>query len=70
MDIGDKVRVIKGNLLGKIGIIQFCQPMKGPVNVTENPSGLEKVPYKKHFIIKTKDGTSFPASEDQLELAK
>ena len=70
MDIGDKVKLVRGNPLGKIGIIKYVQPMKGPVNVTEDPRGLEKAMYKKHFLCQADDGTEFYGIEDDLELVE
>jgi len=70
MDIGDKVRLVKGNPFGKIGIIKLMLPMKGPVNLTYNPTGLKDTPWGKHFEIEADDGTMFSAAEDALELVE
>ena len=68
MDIGDRVKLVKGNPFGKIGIIKFVMPMTGPVNLTYDPKGLNNAPVVKHFEIEADDGTTFSAAEDQLEL--
>ena len=68
MDVGDKVKLIKGNPFGKIGIIKDVQFIAGPADVTEDPEGLKKAPYKKHFLCKADDGTEFYGTEDSLEL--
>ncbi len=70
MDIGDKVKLVKGNPFGKIGIIKHMLPMKGPVNVTYDPTGLEDAQTVKHFEIEANDGTIFPGTEDDLELVE
>lgn len=70
MDIGDKVKLVKGNPFGKIGIIKFMAPMVGPVNLTFNPTGLKDGQPMKHFVIKADDGTEFSAPESDLELVE
>ena len=70
MDIGDKVKLIKGNPFGKIGIIKQVQFMAGPVNVTVDPEGLKKAPHKKHFLCEADDGTEFYGTDDSLESIK
>ncbi len=68
MDIGDKVKMVKGNPFGKVGIIKFKLPMTGPVDVTNKPKGLdEEMPFM-HFEVEAEDVTTFSAAEDQLEL--
>lgn len=68
MDIGDKVKMVKGNPFGKVGIIKFKLPMTGPVNVTNKPKRLDEEKSVMHFEVKAEDGTIFSAAEDQLEL--
>ncbi len=68
MDIGDKVKLVKGNPFGKVGTIIFKSPMSGPVNLTYNPTGLDDETPRMHFTVRAKDGTEFSASEDQLEI--
>jgi hypothetical protein len=70
MDIGDKVKLVKGNPFGKIGIIKQVLPMKGPVNLTYDPKGLKGGQYVKHFGIEADDGTTFYGTEDDLELVE
>ena len=70
MDIGDKVKMAKGNPFGKIGIIKFKLPMTGPVDVTNKPMGLDEEKPVMHFEVEAEDGTTFSAAEDQLELLK
>ena len=70
MDIGDRVKLVKGNPFGKIGIITFMMPMVGPVDLTYNPTGLKDGQSMKHFNIKADDGTEFSAAEDQLEVVE
>jgi len=70
MDIGDKVKMVRGNPFGKIGIIKFKLPFTGPVNLTENPEGLKDTEPVMHFEVEADDGTTFSAAEDQLELLK
>ena len=68
MDIGDRVKLVKGNPFGKIGMIKRVQLMVGPVNVTEDPRGLENGSYVKHFEVEADDDTIFSGTEDDLEL--
>lgn len=68
MDIGDKVKMVKGNPFGKIGIIKFKLPMTGPVDVTNKPKALDEENPVMHFEVEAEDGTTFSAAEDQLEL--
>ena len=68
MDIGDKVKMVKGNPFGKTGIITFKLPMTGPVDVTNKPKGLDEEKPVMHFEVEAEDGTTFSAAEDQLEL--
>jgi len=70
MDIGDKVKMVKGNPFGKIGIIKFKFPLTGPVNLTGEPRGLNNKQPVMHFEVEAEDGTKFPAAEDQLELTE
>ena len=67
MDIGDKVRVTKGNPFGKVGIITFVLPMRGPIHLAVGDD-IDKAPIMKHFEIQTDDGSTYPVAEDQLEL--
>ena len=68
MDIGDKVKMVKGNPFGKIGIIKFKFPMTRPVDVTNKPKGLGEEKPIMHFEVKAEDGTTWMAAEDQLRL--
>jgi len=68
MDIGDRVKMVKGNPFGKIGRIMFKIPMTGPVDLTSKPRGLDEEKPVMHFEVEAEDGTSFSAAEDQLEL--
>ena len=68
MDIGDKVKMVKGNPFGKVGIIKFKLPMTGPVDVTNKPKGLDEEKPVMHFEVEAEDGSTFSAAEDQLEL--
>ena len=68
MDIGDKVKMVKGNPFGKVGIIKFKLPMTGPVDVINKPKGLDEEKPVMHFEVEAEDGTTFSAAEDQLEL--
>ena len=68
MDIGDKVKMVKGNPFGKVGIIKFKLPMTGPVDVTNKPMGLDEEKPVMHFEVEAEDGTTYSAAEDQLEL--
>ena len=68
MDIGDKVKMVKGNPFGKVGIIKFKLSMTGPVDVTNKPKGLDEEKPVMHFEVEAEDGTTFSAAEDQLEL--
>ena len=70
MDIGDKVKLVKGSPFGKIGVIKQVLPMKGPVNLTYDPTGLEDEQFVKHFEIEADDGTVFYGTEDDLELVE
>ena len=68
MDIGDKVKMVKGNPFGEIGIIKFKFPMTGPVDVTNKPKGLGEEKTIMHFEVEAEDGTTWMAAEDQLRL--
>ena len=68
MDIGDKVKMVKGNPFGKVGIIKFKLPMTGPVDVTNKPKGLDEEKPVMHFEVEAGDDTTFSVAEDQLEL--
>ena len=70
MDIGDKVRKVKGNPFGKIGIIKRTLPMVGPVTLTEDPRGLKDNPYVMYFECEAEDGVTFRGTEDDLEFVK
>lgn len=67
MDIGDKVKMVKGNPFGKVGIIKFKLPMTGPVDVTNKPKGLDEEKPVIHFVVEAEDGTTFSVAEDQVE---
>jgi len=58
-DIGDKVKMVKGNPFGKVGIMKFKLPVTGPVDVTNKPKGLDEEMSVRHFEVK---------AEGQLEL--
>jgi len=70
VDIGDKVKLVKGNPFGKIGVIKQLSFVKGPVNLTYNPTGLKDAQAVKHFEIEADDGTIFYGTEDDLELVE
>jgi hypothetical protein len=70
MDKGDKVKLIKGNPFGKVGLIKQVQLMKWPVNLTYDPTGLKDGQIIKHFVIEADDGTIFYGTEDDLELVE
>ncbi len=70
MKIGDKVKLIKGNPFGKVGIIKLAVPMARPVNLTNDPMGLENDKLEEYFSCEADDGTSFSGWEDDLELLK
>ena len=70
MDVGDKVKLVKGNPFGKIGIIKFAFPLAGPVNLTYKPTGLNDTPPVMHFEVEADDGTKFWGTEDDLELVE
>ncbi|MGI2336868.1 MAG: hypothetical protein ACRKGH_09570 [Dehalogenimonas sp.] len=64
MDIGDRVKMIRGNPFGKEGIITFSLPIKTSDVNGDISQGEESV----HFEVKADDGTVFQAAEDQLQL--
>ena len=68
MDIGDKIKMVKGNPFGEVGIIKFKFPMIEPVDVTNKSKGLDEEIPVMHFEVEAEDGTTFSAAEDQLEL--
>lgn len=68
MNVGDKVKLVKGNPFGKVGKITSGMPMTGPVDLTSNPRGLDTEKPMMHFTIEAEDGTTFSAREDQLQL--
>ncbi|MFC1893103.1 hypothetical protein ACFLYR_03585 [Chloroflexota bacterium] len=68
MKKGDKVKRVKGNPFGAIGIIKYDVALKGPVDLTLNPRGLKDEPYVLHFEVEAEDGTTFSAPEDDLEI--
>ena len=70
MDIGDKVKLVKGNPFGKIGVIKQISLIKGPLNLTYNPMGLKDAQAVKHFEIEADDGSVFYSTEDDLELVE
>lgn len=68
MDIGDKVKLVKGNPFGKVGKIKEVALMTRPVNLTSNPTGLDDAQLEKVFLCEADDGTEFSGWEDDLEL--
>jgi ribosomal protein L24 len=66
MKVGDKVKLIKGNPFGKVGIIKQIIPMKKPVTITSNE--LKKAPLEENYGCEAEDGTIFSGWEDDLEL--
>jgi len=68
MEQGDRVKLVKGNPFGKIGIIKSVSLMTRPVNVTYDPMGLEKAKTEKYFECEAEDGITFCGWEDDLEL--
>ncbi len=68
MDVGDKVKLIKGNPFGKVGVIKQVVHMTGPFNVTTDPLALKEGQNTKYFAIEADDGTVFSGAEDDLEL--
>lgn len=70
MDIGDKVRLIKGNPFNGIGIIKSFTLRPKPVNVLFAVDAMKKTRLDKHFLIEAGDGTIFSGFEDQLELVQ
>jgi hypothetical protein len=70
MDIGDKVKLVKGNPFWKVGIIKRVWLVKGPVNLTNEPRGLKDGELVKHFEVEADDGTIFSVTEDDFELIK
>jgi hypothetical protein len=67
MKIGDKVKLVKGNPVGKVGRIACTFPVAGPVDLIDNPRGLDSAKPTMHFSIESDDGTEFSAADDQLE---
>ena len=66
MKVGDKVKLIKGNPLGKVGIIISVAPLS---RSTRGESGtFKEMEYRDSFACKADDGTFFSAFEDDLEL--
>jgi hypothetical protein len=68
MDAGDKVKLVKGSPLGKIGVIEFSTFMTRPADAKIGPLAMMKLPHEKCFAVSTGDGTYFFGFEDQLEL--
>ncbi len=66
MDIGDRVKLIKGNPFGIEGVIRSYLLMTRPTDLTLNPTGLEKE--ETNFRCEADDGTEFFGFEDELEL--
>ena len=64
MDIGDKVRKLKDNLRGKIGIVKTVSLIKRPGNLSD------KDKLQRHFIVMAEDCTIFSGFEDEFELVK
>jgi len=67
MDIGDKVKLVKGNPFGKVGIIKSYVMMSKPVLLGY---GKDMGKLEKHFLAVAEDGTEFSGFEDQFELVK
>ncbi len=68
MDVGDRVKLIKGNPLGKEGVIKSYLLMTRPVNLTASPTGLSMGEHEKYFKCVPDNGREFYGFEDQLEL--
>jgi len=68
MDIGDKVKLVKGNPSEKIGTIKLVTYMTRPVNATCTPTGIEDTQLDKCFECEADDGTGFSGFKDDLEL--
>jgi hypothetical protein len=60
MNVGDRVKVVKGTGIGKSGIIMFEAERK-------DISGAQ-LPTPKGFWIEAADGSDFFKTEDQLEI--
>ena len=68
MDIGDKVRMLKGNPFGRVGIIKSKNFMTAPLDLNAAPYFLDTEDAHWHFTIEAEGGDIFSAAEDQLEL--
>ncbi len=68
MDVGDRVKKIKGNPFGIEGVIKSYVLMTRPIDVTVNPTGLEKAKEEGNFACIADNGTEFFGYEDELEL--
>jgi hypothetical protein len=66
--LGDKVQLVKGNPLGKTGTITGISSIKGPVNLDNNPKGINRL--ENHFFVTADDGRKFTAFQDQLKMIK
>lgn len=66
MNVGNKVKLIKGNPFGKIGIIKSVTKMTRPTIV--EGIDLDKIPLEEYFEVEADDGTIFWGWEDDLEL--
>ena len=68
MKVGDKVRLIKGNPLGKVGVIKSVLLMTRPVTITSNE--LKEAKPEECFGCEAEDGIQFSGFADELELVK
>lgn len=66
MKIGDKVKLIKGNPFGIIGVINQITLMSRPVAISSNER--ETAPVEEYFVCIAEDGTEFSGWADDLEL--
>lgn len=67
MNEGDKVRRVKGDPLGAVGIIETKWPFKEADHLKEHPFGLKGSTDKWYYTIRQEDGSTFDAPEDDLE---
>ena len=65
LKVGDKVKLIKGNPFGKIGIIKLVNKMTRPTNV--EGISLDKIPFEDNFLAEADDGTTFSGWEEDFE---
>jgi hypothetical protein len=66
--LGDKVQLVKGNPLGKIGTITGISLITGPANLENNPRCIGKVEH--NFFVTADDGSKFHGFQDQLKIIK